>query len=51
MSNLLAYWIWYLLAFVVGAIIAWVLVNLSVPATNEAEALAEFDDYREVGGN
>lgn len=42
-------WLWYLLAFVVGALVAWVGSVLAVKRTSEEEALADLPGSREIG--
>jgi uncharacterized membrane protein ArfB len=32
-------WLWYLAAFVVGSLVAWLIAVLAVKSTSEAEAL------------
>ncbi|MDF8265770.1 channel accessory protein ArfB [Luteipulveratus flavus] len=41
-------WFWMLIAFVVGALVAWLLVTLLVPT--EREAFAEIDEAVEDRG-
>lgn len=42
-------WLWYLLAFVVGSLVAWLVSVLTIKRTSEEEALAELPDSREIG--
>jgi uncharacterized membrane protein ArfB len=42
-------WVWYLLAFLVGALVAWLLAAVSIKRTTEQEALAEMPGSRERG--
>lgn len=42
-------WLWYLLAFVVGALVAWLLSVVTIKHTSEDAALAELPDSREIG--
>ena len=42
-------WLWYLVAFVVGSLVAWLITVLTVKRTSEEEALAELPGARELG--
>ena len=42
-------WLWYLLAFVVGSAVAWVITVLTVQRTSMEEAIAELPGSREIG--
>jgi uncharacterized membrane protein ArfB len=42
-------WLWYLVAFVVGALVAWLIAVLTVKRTSEEEALADLPGARELG--
>ena len=42
-------WLCYLLAFVVGALVAWLIAVVMVKPTSEEEALAELPGARELG--
>jgi uncharacterized membrane protein ArfB len=42
-------WLWYLLAFLVGSALAYVIVVLTVHRTSEAEAIADLPGSREIG--
>jgi uncharacterized membrane protein ArfB len=42
-------WLWYLLAFVVGSAVAWVITVVSIRRTSEEEALADMPGSREIG--
>lgn len=42
-------WLWYLLAFVAGSIVAWVISVISVRRTSREEALADMPGSREIG--
>lgn len=42
-------WVWYLLAFLVGSLVAWLLAVVSIKRTSEDEALAELSGSREIG--
>jgi uncharacterized membrane protein ArfB len=42
-------WLWYLLAFVVGALVAWLITVVTIKPTSEEEALAEPPGARELG--
>jgi uncharacterized membrane protein ArfB len=42
-------WLWYLVAFVVGSLVAWLITVLTIKTTSEEEALAELLGARESG--
>lgn len=42
-------WLWYLLAFVVGSLVAWLLAVVTIKRTSEEEALADLPGARELG--
>lgn len=42
-------WLWYLLAFVVGSVVAWIITVISIKPTSEEEALADLPGARETG--
>ena len=42
-------WVWYLLAFLVGGLVAWLLATVSIKRTTEEEALADMPGSRERG--
>jgi len=45
-----AQWLWYLLAFVVGSAVAWVITLVTIPRTSRAEAIADLPaGSREIG--
>jgi uncharacterized membrane protein ArfB len=41
-------WVWYLLAFLVGSLVAWLLAAVSIKHTSEVEALAAMPGSREL---
>lgn len=41
-------WFWYLLAFVVGSVVAWLITVVSIRRTSEEEALADLPGARDV---
>ena len=45
----IAQWLWYLLAFVVGSAVAWIITVVSVSRTSEEEAIADLPGSREIG--
>jgi uncharacterized membrane protein ArfB len=47
--GFVAEWLWYLLAFLVGSAVAWVIAVLTVHRTSEAEAIADLPGSREIG--
>jgi uncharacterized membrane protein ArfB len=44
-----AQWLWYLLAFVVGSAVAWIIASVTVSRTSEEEAIADLPGSREIG--
>ena len=42
-------WLGYLLAFVVGSVVAWLITVVSVRRTSREEAIAALPGSREVG--
>lgn len=42
-------WLWYLMAFVAGSAVAWLIVVISIGRTSEGEALADLPESREIG--
>ena len=42
-------WLWYLVAFVVGSLVAWLITVLTIKRTSVEEALAELPGARELG--
>jgi uncharacterized membrane protein ArfB len=42
-------WVWYLLAFLAGSLVAWALAAVTIKHTSEEEALAELPGVRESG--
>lgn len=43
-------WLWYLLAFVVGSAVAWLITTLSIRCTSREEALADLADLAGLPG-
>ena len=42
-------WLWYLVAFAVGSLVAWLIAVATVKRTSESEALADLPGARELG--
>jgi uncharacterized membrane protein ArfB len=42
-------WLWYLVAFVVGSVVAWLISSISIRRTSEEQALAGMPGAREIG--
>jgi uncharacterized membrane protein ArfB len=42
-------WLWYLLAFFVGSVVASLITVISIKRRSKQEALADFPGAREVG--
>lgn len=50
MTEFLIQWFWYLIAFAVGALVAW-LAARSIEPGSEDEAFADIPQARVIGGN
>jgi uncharacterized membrane protein ArfB len=42
-------WLWYLLAFVVGSVVAWLIAVVSIRHTSAEQALADLAGGHEIG--
>jgi uncharacterized membrane protein ArfB len=42
-------WLWYLVAFAVGSLVAWLIAVATVKRTSEEEALVDLPGARELG--
>jgi uncharacterized membrane protein ArfB len=42
-------WLWYLLAFVVGSAVAWMITVVSIRRTSKEQAVADMPGSREIG--
>lgn len=42
-------WLWYLVAFVIGALTMYVVIGMTVPAESEDAAFADLPGAREMG--
>ncbi len=42
-------WVWYLLAFLLGSLIAWLVAAVSIKRTSEEDAIADLPGSREIG--
>lgn len=49
--DFVMHWLWYLLAFVVGSAIAWLLTLVSIRRTSREDAVAALPDAPETGAN
>jgi uncharacterized membrane protein ArfB len=47
--GFVAQWLWFLLAFLIGSAVAWVISVLTVPRTSREEAIADLPGSRELG--
>lgn len=48
--GFVAQWLWYLLAFVVGSAVAWVITLATIPRASREEAIADLPaGSREIG--
>ena len=44
-------WLWYLLAFLAGSAVAWVITVTTVHRTSRDEAIADLPGSREIGAH
>jgi uncharacterized membrane protein ArfB len=44
-------WLWYLVAFVAGSAVAWLISIVSIRRTSEEQALADLPGSREIGAH
>jgi uncharacterized membrane protein ArfB len=44
-------WLWYLLAFVLGSAVGWLITVVSIRRTSEEQALADMPGSREIGAH
>jgi uncharacterized membrane protein ArfB len=44
-------WLWYLIAFVVGSLVAWLIAAVAIKPKSEEEAFADLPGSREVGAS
>ncbi len=42
-------WLWYLAAFLVGSLVAWIIATVTISRTTEEEAIADLPGSREIG--
>jgi uncharacterized membrane protein ArfB len=42
-------WLWYLVAFAVGSLVAWLISVTTIKSTSEEEAVAELPGSKEMG--
>ncbi|BBZ31811.1 channel accessory protein ArfB [Mycolicibacterium confluentis] len=42
-------WLWYLLAFLVGSLVAWLIAVVTIRRTSEEEAFADLPGSRQIG--
>ncbi|WP_175616140.1 hypothetical protein [Mycobacterium sp. GA-1841] len=42
-------WLWYLLAFVAGSLVAWLMSVVTVKPTSAEQAFAELPGSRDIG--
>ena len=42
-------WLWYLVAFAVGSLVAWLIAAGTIKRRSEEEALADLPGAREIG--
>lgn len=47
--DFVIHWLWYLLAFFVGSLVAWLITVISIRCTSEEEVLADLPGSREIG--
>lgn len=49
--DFVMHWLWYLLAFVAGSAVAWLLAVVSIRRTSKQEAIAALPGSREIGAH
>lgn len=49
--DFVVHWLWYLLAFVAGSSIAWLLTVVSIRRTDREAAVAALPGSRELGAH
>ncbi|CCI54414.1 MAG: hypothetical protein LKG20_02265 [Tetrasphaera jenkinsii] len=49
MTDFLIAWLWYIVAFALGAVVAWLIARSMIEATNENEAFADVPETRAIG--
>ena len=49
MAEFLMEWLWYLVAFVVGALAMYVVIGMTVSADSEEAAFSDLPGAREIG--
>jgi uncharacterized membrane protein ArfB len=42
-------WVWYLLAFLLGSLAAWLIATILIKHTSKDEAIADLPGSREIG--
>ncbi|WP_197507552.1 hypothetical protein [Mycobacterium sp. ACS4331] len=42
-------WLWYLLAFLLGSLVAWLIAVVTIRRTSEEEAFADLPGSRQMG--
>lgn len=42
-------WLWYLVAFLVGSLVAWAIAAIAIRRTSKEDALADMPGARELG--
>ena len=49
MAEFLMQWLWLLVAFVLGALVMYVIIGMTVPAESEEAAFSDLPGAREIG--
>lgn len=49
MMDFLTDWVLYVIAFALGALVAWLIARTMIAATNENEAFADVPETRAIG--
>jgi uncharacterized membrane protein ArfB len=46
---LVVHWLWYLAAFLVGSVVAWIIARVTISRTSEEQAVADLPGSRQIG--
>jgi uncharacterized membrane protein ArfB len=49
--GFLIQWGWYLIAFLLGSLVAWLIVAVSIKHTSEEAAIADLAGSQEIGAD
>ncbi|MFN8099921.1 MAG: hypothetical protein U0Q21_16705 [Dermatophilaceae bacterium] len=49
MTGFIIAWLWYIVAFALGGVAAWLAARAAISATNDNEAFADVPETRAIG--